>query len=588
MAEKFRHVVNAPHRAFGRARQKISEMTPKSKSGQVARVAGVITTGLFQFLLWATKYVTLDNHVLRQAEDLLRDMKVGKNKENQDKKLSAFMKNNPNFAAHILYYLVAGLTIGGVAVYETVSDKDKTVKEIKVDDTKKLNPKSQDFISECVALENITCIPLVYAETYRVRPKVQSGENVWTHGYGMTWSRNKNGNMQIRDYADTKANRKRGYTPHKPQEYRTKDMALEETQQFLLEHVYPKIKRNMRREITVNEFYALCLAGYQLEGHIATICAQLEAAQTQHQIADAFITPTMYNYGGTPKRRWVCGMLAAGFITIQDILNADIDAFYSPDENTFIRNGHFICDTNTINYVMGLKRKKNTRAEMMELADGQLALEQLKGRVSLQQRVIAFDSSEESKNISESMGELIKAQQKFNSGDYVAAAKMFEDAISKDADNMEAYSSLALTYKKLGDKTGKVEYYEKCCDVVKRCNARMNANRSLLMDYDVKAASYFNAGLAREAMADIYATSGQKDKAKRNYDLAQKNFQTARENCVRGGGESKCLITYDAALRRVEKRLKRLAFNISAKNIENNAHSADFNMIQMLVDERRG
>lgn len=590
MAEKFRKVVNAPHKAFGRAREKIREMTPESKSGKVARIAGLTTTGLFQFLLWAIKYVTLDNHVLRKAEDLLRDMKVGKNKNDEDKKFAAFMKNNPNFSAHILYYLVAAMTVGGVAVYENVSDKDKAVKEIKVDNTKKLNPQSQDFISQCVALENITCIPLVYAETYRATPKVQRKENVWTHGYGMTWSRDKKGRMTIRDYADTKSNRRNRLKPHKPQEQRTKDMDIDETQQFLLDHVYPKIKSNMSREITENELYALCLAGYQLEGHIATICTQLSAAQTQQQIADSFITSTMYRYGGTPKRRWVCGMLAAGFITIQDILNADIDNFYLADQNTFIRNGHFICDANTIDYVLGLKRKKNTHAEIMELADGRLALEQLKGHAPSQQRIIAFDNSEESKNISESMGGLIKAQKKFDSGDYVAAAKLFEDAIGKDPDNMEAYSSLALTYKKMGDKNRTVEYYEKCCDVVKRCNARMNANRSLLMDYDVKASSYFNAGLAREEMADIYAASGQRDRAKRNYDLAQKNFQTARENCLRGGGEGKRLETYDAAMVRVGKKVKskKLTFNMSAKSIENNAHSADFNMLKMLNDERRG
>lgn len=587
MTEKFKKIVNAPHKAFGNARRKIEKMNPESKAGKVARVAGISTMGLFQFLLWAIKYAALDNHAIRKAEEMLRDMKVGKNKQGDDKKLQAFMKRNPNLSAHILYYIMASMTIGGIATYQSVSDKEDkgTVKEIKAQEANKLDPQSEDFLEQCIALENITCIPLIYAETYRATPKVQTGENVWTHGYGMTWSRDKHGRMTVRDYADTKANRQKGFKPHKPIEERTKDQDVEEMQQFLKDHVYSGIKRNMSRPITENEFYAVCVAGYQMEGHIPLICQQLSAAQTQQQIADAFITPTMYKYGGTPKRRWICGMLAAGFITMDDILNADIDNFYLADQNTFIRNGHFICDANTIDYVLGLKRNKSTRTEIMELADGKMALAQLSGQ-AVPQRIIAFDDSIEGKKISESMNDLLKAQKQFDSGDYAKAAKLFEDAINKDPDNMEAYSSLALVYKKLGDKNKKIEYYEKCCDVVVSCNRRMNANRTLLMDHSVKASSYFNAGLAREAMADIYAANGQMEKAKANYDSARNNFITARKNCVAGNLESARVDVCDSALQRIEKKRgsNKLSFNDGIKNIENRAHSADLMRTSVIDD----
>lgn len=588
MSEKFKKIVNAPHRAMGRLRERVQYTRPESKGGRAARVMGIGATGMFEFLLWAAKYLTLDNHAIRKMEQVLADIQLERGHDAKNSKMTVFMKKNPDLAAHMIYYLMAAMTLGGVAVYNNVAENNDSshIKTASAAKAHSLNPAAANFMDQCIAMENLVCIPLVYAETYRETPKVQYNENVWTRGYGMTWSRDKNGRMKIRDYADTPANRRRGFVPHKPTVHRTKDQDIEESQQFLIDHVYPKIKSYMSREITEGEFYALCVAGYQLEGHMKTICQQLGAATTQQQIADAFITPTMYNYGGTPKRRWVCGMLAAGLITLDDVLNADIDGFYGSDTNTFIRNGHFICDANTINYVLGLKRKKSTRAEISELADGKKALAQLKSGTRAQPRTVIFDNSAEGKKIEQSMGNLLQAQKKFDAGDFKASAKLYEDAISTDPDNMEAYSSLALAYKRQGDKDKSIEYYEKSCNVVKRCNARMNANKALLMDYDVKASSYFNAGIAREAMADIYKTKGDMASARRNYDLAAKNFRTARENCLRGNGSKSKLNVYDDAIQRVGKKgkSKQTAFAKGVKSIKNNTYASDMVVVRSVFD----
>lgn len=108
MAEKFRKIVNAPHKAFGRARKNIAKMTPTTKKGKAARAAGVAMTGMFQFLLWAVKYATLDNHATRAMERGFANMTVGKNKDGKDKKLSAFAKKYPNLSSHMLYYMMLG------------------------------------------------------------------------------------------------------------------------------------------------------------------------------------------------------------------------------------------------------------------------------------------------------------------------------------------------------------------------------------------------------------------------------------------------------------------------------------------------
>ncbi len=130
MADKFRKVVNAPHRMFKRATDEFRRMQPKSKAGKVGRVAGMTTTSLFQFLLWTAKYITLDNHALRKMEDALRDMQVGKNKHGRDKKASSILKQYPNLSAHLIYYATILLLAGGVKAGVEISD---LVEQIKIE-----------------------------------------------------------------------------------------------------------------------------------------------------------------------------------------------------------------------------------------------------------------------------------------------------------------------------------------------------------------------------------------------------------------------------------------------------------------------
>jgi tetratricopeptide (TPR) repeat protein len=107
-------------------------------------------------------------------------------------------------------------------------------------------------------------------------------------------------------------------------------------------------------------------------------------------------------------------------------------------------------------------------------------------------------------------------------------------------DNIEAYSSLSVSYKKQGDKymnaknwDSAKDCYEKCCKAVKDGAARVNANRgSLQEDLTIKSSLYYNAGQARDALGDIYKSKNDYGTAIRNYDLAAKNYQTAIDNAT--------------------------------------------------------
>lgn len=134
MSEKYRKIVNVPHRGVGKLKEKIQETNPQTKFGKIARGAGIGVAGISQFLMWLGKYIVLDNHVTRAGEQALADINVGKNKNGNDKKFPKFIKNNPNFTAVISWWvLLASL---GVGVKATVNNKTSTLQDDEIDDDK--------------------------------------------------------------------------------------------------------------------------------------------------------------------------------------------------------------------------------------------------------------------------------------------------------------------------------------------------------------------------------------------------------------------------------------------------------------------
>lgn len=125
MSEKFRKIVNAPHIAAGKLVQNIKKTNPEKTAGKIARGAGLGAAGLTQFLLWLTKYVTLDNHITREGEKLFARIKVGKNKKGEDKKFHKFVKKNPNFTSIVSWWMLLATIGGGAQIVLDNVDKDE-------------------------------------------------------------------------------------------------------------------------------------------------------------------------------------------------------------------------------------------------------------------------------------------------------------------------------------------------------------------------------------------------------------------------------------------------------------------------------
>ena len=131
MSEKFRKIVNAPHRAVKKLKENIMATEPQKTAGKIARGAGVATTGFIQGLLWFIEHFTLDNFVTRGGEKAFSKIKVGKNKDGKDKKFPKFIKKNPNFTSIVSWWMLLASLVGvGVANKDKIADvaKDKIEK----------------------------------------------------------------------------------------------------------------------------------------------------------------------------------------------------------------------------------------------------------------------------------------------------------------------------------------------------------------------------------------------------------------------------------------------------------------------------
>ena len=145
MSEQYRKIVNAPHRGFGKLKEKIQQTNPQKTFGKIARGAGIGATGLTQFLLWLGKYVALDNHITRATEQTLADIDVGKNKDGNDKKFPKFVKKNPNFTAVVSWWiLLASLGFGGKAIMNGKTSASQGNDEIDDDKIENIEWKFED------------------------------------------------------------------------------------------------------------------------------------------------------------------------------------------------------------------------------------------------------------------------------------------------------------------------------------------------------------------------------------------------------------------------------------------------------------
>ncbi len=528
----------------------VKKMTQNDNFGRRA------TSEFFRFLMWMTKYALWDNHVTRGLEKKFANMSVGKNSTGGDKKFSSFVKRNPNLSGHVLYYtMLAMLAYGADRVHD--DEHDGAVNSTEITTDAHAVPSTQPKIMTDADVKKMLdthwyeiAVGLTELETYRATPVVHRGERRPTNGLGVTWTYRRGADGRITQTANNSK------TPA-----RTFDQNYEQVRMHLEFETLPKLAR-IARDTNVDERMAVALiyAGYQRLSDMSGIAQRASTAQTPQQVADAFQyfhnMPKKYKYGSL-KRRWVCAAYAVGAITADDLLKMSRDAFSALEVNNIYRNGHFLLGAETVKFVLS-RTNKNESVETF-LAGFPAGQKILGGK---QQKVfepffnLAMDVVADA-GIEKSMRSLNGGEQLMRQKKYADAVRAFQQAIDQDPDNMQAYSDLAFAYKKLGDQNKSVDYYEKAAATVVQCNRRMNANKSLLFDYTVKATSYYNAGTAREEMAKIYMAGSQKKLARENYAKALKNYQNALYNCQQADDNNPAVRIYNDAIERVQLAMEK-------------------------------
>lgn len=600
-------------RAWNARPQKTDGTNGWERAGNIA--GNVLMTGA-SGLAWggwlvswlATKFLA-DNPGLDKLEkefgkmSTLKKTRDGGYKESDVRK---FLKKNPRLASYLSYYMMLATMFGGAALAAEANDNGQddeanTKKEVVVSPTEQHDAGTESGAT--ISLEDAVVPPankkipmpnpeinlistnamkydahadasksvkemvkeyfvpiavgITELETYRETPKVHSGEKRATNGPGLTWYYLYDNKGILRQYANIPGKTKT----------RDHDGNYEQARRHLEYETFPNIRRALtgKNNIVKRHVIAAALAGYQRPADIAGIINKIENAETAQQVADAFKVKKNVStangtdvWAGTMKRRWWCAAIACGLISPEDFLDMPRDAFSTIELNLVYNEttGHFKLDRATVQYALSATRSKSTcRAFLSEFGTGR---DVLKGMHSAPQHATADNTLEQSvtKQESAAIDLLIQGDKAYRKKNYDGAVSLYQQAINTDKDNMAAYSSLALAYKKLGDQKKSIDCYQKCCDVVKQANNRMNKNRHLLYDPDVKAATYYNAGLAREAMADLQLAAGNKADAKKNYARAHKNFDNAIYNVNMGDKDQARIETYEVAKKRVEKKQK--------------------------------
>ena len=617
MSKKFEKIVNAPHKVFGRAKDKLLgwkiegenpkikiETTDKTVTINVpekefkkgVRAAGISVTGLGQFLFWAAKYLTLDNHLTRQLEKLFT------NKKGSKKKIK-----HPNLVGHIVYYIMVAATVAGVDLSRDESVIKETVKEWIADltddddddkDGKTIDIMSVDVKSSVKDINNTVphlkaistnqsqsefvkqaakeywdeiAVALTELETYRAAPKLHSGEKRYTNGLGCTWYYYYDKKGKLHQRANYKNNTKT----------LSKDKNYEQARRHLIYETLPALYDAIKpyNNITPQMQIALLMAGYQRPADMKYIAKKLAAAKTVQQVADAFAdvsdVPSSYREG-TRVRRYTCALYAIGAISAEQMLDWTRDSFSMINVNTIYRNGHFFISQQNVEFLLGRSRP-NTNTVRKFLNDFDTG-RKIVADIKTSDNKFKFDEKTKDSDAEKSMALVNKADKKFKQKKYKDAEKLYVEALTLNPDNMEAYSSLALTYKMLGDEKKSEEYYQKCIDTVVKCNEYMNSNKSLLLDRRVKAMTYYNAGLARQEMGRMAQESGDVSAAKEQYQLAEKNFKTAKKNAEMIDLDSDIIDIYNRAINDVKKMmdaLKKMSFKASAAKVKNKSAILD-------------
>ena len=506
--------------------------------------------------------------------------------------------------------------------------KNKTKKETPYPnavEVRTINPKDEKLLNE---RGSYVLQLLPNFETYKKRNAdgtfgTNPGESRCTIGYGNTWEDIRVGNTVYRYPCSNKYLPETAALVKEIKENYEKDNRqyfIERAKLHMLVETLPTLRKALKdngmpapEDLPNHQLAALLLAGYQMRVDIISNVQRLAKAKTEEAKINAFswTWASKGNLDGTFARKYWLALLYTNKITREDLLTFPIDKFNkinrpngTKNTSSYIVKGSRQDIKRSDGIIHGCKFKitkqdieKNKKIVKSENSTETLAQHLDKhglknsSKTKTKEQTVAKQDSEHKqseKSVVTKIAEKIKdattgiitidskmktAKDAYDNGNYGDAITLYKNVIAEDADNLEAYSSLGLVYKKLGDKTSgntAIANYEESCKVIGQGLNRMNQNRALASDFEHKASLYYNAGLSREALADVYHRKNNIHKAKEEYNKARINYNNAYEAIK--GKDNKKANEYKLARDKSEQKLnslKKTAFNAASKMMRN-------------------
>ena len=553
MSEKYQRIVNAPHRAFGKLREKIEKTNPDGPVGKVARGAGIGTTATTQFLLWLAKYITLDNHITRAGERGFAKINVGKNKDGKDKKFPKFIQSHPNFTSIVSWWmLLAALTGGGKVVVDniqnTMEQDDESFEPgtygVYFDNVRTITP---FLIADLIAKEG------VHVDKDGMHTPYKDSKGIWTIGFGST---------KLKDGTRVKETTQSITTE---EAYELARWHLEEGETYFGMYCYDVVfdgvdikdanqalaigsimynsfsnliektnNRNCNDRFTLlrrlydengrglsDDMVRDLFEKYPVNEPTSFGSVWLNGANTQ-DVANK-LGGFLAGGAGMYWRRWLEAGLLTGDVTPQMLLDCPVngmyeffkcmgqkkDAFFIDGGNGFVVNKDTYAkfkdwlEKPTNEKGEPLNRWKKVRDYMPEYAlaicDGQVC--KLGDKAPKQQREYQ-KKVEKQTYVLDYENAYAMAIGAYRAGDYESAAQQLENLIIDNPNNALLHNDLAATYNHLGQYEDAIQHARQ---IVRRIG-----------DKSQYGAAQYNAGFAYEQM-------GQLDKALANYKLAVAN-----------------------------------------------------------------
>lgn len=600
LAKKARKFIESKHpveyvksKSAGKKRDQIDKLVDDAKIFALGTAKGTawLAAGGSQFLLTLARWLTADNVFLRKMETHFSKKNVKLNQDGKPKKMSLWIKNNPNVYAHILWLFgLTAVSFGGYWGAEYIPDAVKTVKQKYLD--RKAEKKSvgtyRAFLNKIEPITPFLIADLIVKEGVHVDPQTGlhtpylDSNDIPTIGFGSTVLNNgKKVTLKTKPITTEEAYE---LVKHHLEEETffilycydvySEYIDIESTQEALalssiIYNSYSKLIEDKNNENNKNRFAELrklykdhgfnvsdnmvrqTFKKYPITNPTSFGKLWLNGA-SKEKIADA-LGGFLLEGGGIYWRRWLEAGLLTGDITPQMLLDCPLNGMYEfyrvmggkrqafftgkannrqVNKETFKAFKKWL--ENPVNvYGESLKHWKKISDYLPKKAldfcmNGKCEFNNKDYKKAL--------ISDDEKTIKTSSVEYDEKYQKamalYSKKNYKKAAKQLEKMLEIYPDNALLHNDLAATYNKLGR-------YEDAIVLSREVLHR-------IMDKSQYAAAQYNAGFAYEKLGNL-------EQALVNYKLALKNGNT--------------VVKKDIA--RIEKLMakKKIAFYDAARNV---------------------